>query len=302
MNAAALADAIAQVLEAWRHTRRHLLRRHAAQSAVHAWRVASRRLLALEELLSPAAARSTLSDLLHEAFHAAGALRDTQLAIVQLRQLAGRQPAATRLAQHLHRSLGRRRDQVTRRVGAVRPRKVRDILRHWQSQLPQRLAPRMQRRLARACAGMPGAVLPATPAALHRHRVRLKKLRYMREFCAAARLRPGVGDSMPRQYEARQQRLGRITDLQTLLALIEHFGARHPRWYRRALPLRRELKQRRAHAVAALRAAAASTYGQAAHAHEESPHGLSPRIASSGVIHVRGQYRQADRRPARRRA
>ena len=250
------AAAATQALEAWRNARRSLVRRHAARSAVHAWRIASRRLFALEQLLAPAAAgkRDALQSLLDDAFHAAGKLRDAQLAIRQLDQLGKRFAAADRLRHDLHRHLDRRRRNTSDAVRDIHPRVVRRLVGDWLDAPEPRLALRASRRLTAASRqAMPASRMMDTAPSLHRYRVRLKALRYMGEFCVAAGL-PGA--STRPSAASLQRRLGVITDLQVLLRMIDRFGSSHRRWMATAAALRQHLWRRRARHLAALSRAA----------------------------------------------
>lgn len=242
-----LAAAAAQVFADWRHARRRLIRRHAGKSAVHAWRIASRRLFAVEELLAPAAAprRSAAHRLLEDAFHAAGQLRDVQLAIDRLQRLARRFPAAERLAGHLRRALPRRRDRVRRLVRKIRPRDVRAILLRLQVLRDPdvaRLGIRAARRLERAHSRLRRAAgCSRTAHSLHGYRVQLKSLRYMREFGRAGGLHPPSRRGGTPRIARLQHQLGRATDLRVLLQKIDRFGHRHPVWRREAASLRGHL-------------------------------------------------------------
>jgi hypothetical protein len=236
----------------WRRARRSLIRRKAGKSAVHAWRTATRRLFALEELLAPAVTgphANALHALLRHAFHAAGQLRDTQLAIGRLQQLAPRFPAALRLARHLHRGLARQRKLVTRRVRDVKPRAVRALLiSRGMLHVPdiEKLTARATRRLRRAALLLRHADHHCRNArSLHRYRVRLKSLRYMEDFGRAAGLRATRERGSTLQINRLQHRLGKVTDIQMLLETIDRFAARHPRWKREAAPLRQHLCHQR---------------------------------------------------------
>lgn len=241
--------ALERALSRWRHARRKVLRRHAGQAAVHEWRICCRRLVAMEQVLAPAVTgprRGAMRGLFHHAFHAAGRLRDMQLASGRLRELAAGFPAAARLARRLHRGLARQRARVTRKVRAVRPRQVRRILAAWDTPHadPRRLVQRRTARLARAQLRLRHAREHCRSAqSLHRYRIEVKLLRYMQEFSREAGLQRGAQPA--RRLAGPQHRLGRITDIQVLLRMIEDFGARHPAWRREAASLRRHLHRQR---------------------------------------------------------
>jgi CHAD domain-containing protein len=185
-----------------------------------------------------------LRGLLHDAFHAAGQLRDRQLAIDHLQELAGNFPAAARLARRLHHGLARRRDRVTRRVRAVRPRQLRAILARWNTPRESAgLASRAARRLSRAQRRLQRAQAHCRAvSSVHRYRIQLKLLRYMRDFSRDAGWPVGGEPSGTGKLTSLQHRLGRITDLQVLLRMIDRFGAKHPAWRRDAASLRRHVQ------------------------------------------------------------
>jgi CHAD domain-containing protein len=249
--AAHFTAAIDDTLLQWRTARRRVLRSGASTAAVHAWRISTRRLLALEQLLATRRGRAratTLHEALHKAFHAAGALRDNQIAIRELRALTPRFPAAARLARHLLKRLPRRRHRVAVRIRAIKPRALRTITADWRDTAApefERVArARAARRLALASRALRTAIHRGqSGGALHRQRIQLKLLRYMAELC-------GTGTGQMRRMVAaaqlarRQAQLGRITDLRMLLGKIDRYGRRHPRWGRAATSLRVHLRRR----------------------------------------------------------
>jgi CHAD domain-containing protein len=243
---------IEQQLEQWRDARRRVLRRHAGRASVHAWRVASRRLFALEQLLAPHPASrqgASLRSCLHDAFHAAGEVRDAQLAIQQLESLAAAFPAAARLASHLRRQLRHRRRAACERIRAARPRMLRDVAATWRAASAQRFervaAVRAAHRLAQAQrVGQRRPRRDSSAVSIHRQRIRLKQLRYMTALYRAA-----AGDAAGLQPLPRlagwQVRLGKITDIQMLLGSMQRYGSAHRRWRVEAAPLRAHLQRRR---------------------------------------------------------
>jgi CHAD domain-containing protein len=236
------------VLDHWKSARRHVIHRHAGQSAIHEWRICSRRLLALEALLGPAASRPDRSDLhtlLDAAFHATGKLRDAQLAAARLKRLATRFPAADRLHRHLQHGIPELRDRAERHVRDIRPRAVRKIL---QSREPlrdpdiSRTESRAGLRLRRAHRQLQRAASRCrTARSLHRYRVQLKSLRYMLEFARAARLRIPAAAGAPRHLGRAQRKLGGISDLRVLIRLLDRYAAKHPAWRLESAGLRQYL-------------------------------------------------------------
>lgn len=220
-------------LKHWRKARRGVLRSHAGSSEVHRWRICTRRLCALEELLTPDRKRSLrLHKALHKAFHASGKLRDTQLAIRQLKSLGARFSSATALARHLRSDISRQRHRATRRLHAVNTHRLRKIATMWLPQagrdFERAARARAVRRMARADTRL-HLTRARTPASIHRWRLRLKSLRYGQELCLAAGLRLAHSRT-PRRLARQQAMFGEVTDLQTLLDIIERHGRRHPHW------------------------------------------------------------------------
>jgi len=255
---AALID---DTLNDWRAARQRVLRRDAGKSAVHAWRICSRQLFALEALLAPntrGMRGASLHDQLHRAFHHSGKLRDSQLAIPRLEQLALAYPAAKRLARYLRRLLPRQRRHAVERVRDVAPRALQATMKAWgDPRTPDfdRIAcARSARRVARA-ARLPHAPRSAlqTTRSLHRRRIRLKSLRYMTEICRAAGCNAVLSGVTPRELANLQSALGEIMDIQVLLKYIEEYGQRHHRWRRQVAPLRAHLQQQRIRLVEGLR-------------------------------------------------
>ena len=235
-------------LERWRDARRAVLQRKAGASSIHAWRISTRRLFALEQLLAPSTRRRRLLDALHPAFRSTGKLRDTQIAIRLLSRETERFPAAEALVKHLRRDVPRLRRRTTRHLRALRTRYLREIVDGWCK--PQRgtfelLAQRRaSSRLMALRAQSPNAPL-RTAASVHRQRLRLKSLRYMIELCRGANCPLPHEDRVPQRLARLQSLLGDITDLQVIVAMIDRRGRRHPHWKLKAAELRGDLLRRR---------------------------------------------------------
>lgn len=250
---------VAGLLAQWQRARRKVIDRTAGRAAVHQWRVSSRRLQALGELLAPADGRRGRDDLhkyLHAAFHAAGRLRDAQLAIAPLQELSPRYPAAGRMIRHLRRWIPRQRHRVARHVRRVKPRVIRGILGTWgildhpgMARLTARAALRLRHaRQQQAQAGC------RTGRELHRRRVHLKALHYMQDFSHAAGLRIPSEPATP-HLERMQRMLSDIADLRALIGVLDRFAAKHPAWKLESAELRRHLHRQQL-------GLAAITYGQ----------------------------------------
>jgi len=233
-----------------------MLHKGATTSAVHAWRITTRRLFALHDLLAPSRSGEpdSLREALAKAFHTSGRLRDTQLAIRLLRHERQHFPAAAMLAHHLHNHIPRRRRRLMRQVRTIKPQALEKIVLRWHrfdqgfEKVAQARAPR---RLERARTLLESSH-PRTAFSLHRQRLRLKSLRYMIELCRTA------GYLVPRmpwtagRLSSLQHTFGRITDLQVLLALLQKYGKRHKPWRDQLTELHRQLLERRQHMLAEL--------------------------------------------------
>ena len=244
------APVCAATLQEWKAARRRVVESDARRGAVHAWRIQTRRLLALEALLAPRGAarrRGSLEHELHAAFHASGALRDAQVGAAALGRLARTTPEAARLARYLQRREPQLVRRLQRRLHATHGRQLARIIDGWYT--PRRgdpgevLTGRATRRLrstGRRVNAMPRTV-SGTARSLHRRRIRLKELRYMAELGRAAGM-----PRLPRlaRLITLQTRLGTVTDLDMLLRVLARFAAKHPHW-REARVLRRELLDRR---------------------------------------------------------
>jgi CHAD domain-containing protein len=242
-----------ETLRLWRESRRRLVKRHAGQSSLHSWRVCTRRLLALEALLAPRAARAAAGGFvatLDCAFHAAGRLRDTQVAIQQLKTLERRFPEAGRLARHLRHTAAGQRKKATRRVRSLSYQRLRKNMKSWS--LPtsaheaQVASVRACRRLASAESRLIALIrIQPTPRQLHASRIQLKLIRYMMELCQDMRI--GAQPRWPSLTILRlQDALGEVTDVTVLQHIVDKFASRHDHWRARAKSLRRYLDRHHA--------------------------------------------------------
>jgi CHAD domain-containing protein len=205
---------------------------------VHRLRLATRRLQGLLELaaalLGPAAV-VPLQRRLRRPFRRAGRVRDLQVAAALLRSrgpgdgdataLAGILEAAVDRPLHrLRRALRRRRrDRLAAELAVIaaalgRQGNTPPARRRQATAIRRRLAAlaREARMAADAAVGAPAA--PAAPAALHRARLRLKRLRYaLAAADGLAGLHAGPAIAPLRTV---QRTLGRAADLAVLLALV----------------------------------------------------------------------------------
>jgi CHAD domain-containing protein len=194
---------------------------------VHDWRICTRRVLALEALLAPRAvpARKGCSKLLHPAFHAAGELRDAQVAMRMLQSIRSRHPAAKRAAARLERSLPRLRREVTRTVRRVHTRELRSLAERWmRNRSDAQLRRSASLRVTAGIRSLREELRLSTrdpERALHRRRIRVKQLRYMLElFASNGHASPGMKAALG-VVSRLQQSYGKITDLQMTLDIVE---------------------------------------------------------------------------------
>ncbi len=241
-----LADGAHETLRDWREARHRLLQRGASTTSLHAWRVCTRRLMALEALLAPPSRlqRDAVATALHPAFHAAGRLRDTQIAIQQLKQRQLRHPEARRLLRRLRKDLPRQREQVTRRVRKISVHQLRQSVKSWSRPATagemRTLAGRAMRRFVRAQAQLATQARKAGSVELHALRLQVKQVRYMRELLQRLRLAPRRERSLPALVRL-QSALGAVTDLAELRHVVTRHAARHAGWGRKTQDLQREL-------------------------------------------------------------
>jgi CHAD domain-containing protein len=248
---------VGEGLRAWSVARRAVLRRGARRDDVHDWRVATRRMLAREELFAPARRRGRLERTLRRAFRAAGRLRDAQVCV----GLAGGKGAAALASPDLERWLRGRlpklRRRVLRRVKAVAPGEVQTEARHWLGNGGRAGASQRSRHATRSGGARVAAALigvdrervrlgPRSPATdLHRLRIRVKRARYLLEAAQAA----GITTPRPaalRRLVAAQRRLGEIADLEALGVAAERRGRKAGPRDAEARRLQRAIEIRRA--------------------------------------------------------
>jgi CHAD domain-containing protein len=202
--------------------------------AVHDLRVASRRMLALMELLRCLAPSPRLQKLRREfkiQLDGFDELRDTQVMLSEISEHLVELPALRPFQEHL----GRRE---------------RKLLKAARKFIENQDIPSTARRLkkARAQIAAPGqphadplmavdeafaaawqrfqSVDPASPATIHRVRVAFKKFRYMVELVGP--LTPGLPEQLPGEMHTYQTLMGDIQDAEVFLHSLEDFAEDHP--------------------------------------------------------------------------
>ncbi|MCS6946873.1 MAG: CHAD domain-containing protein [Steroidobacteraceae bacterium] len=260
-SALRLRKALRENWRAWRKALRRLEKRASKSTrAVHAFRVATRRLWAIDAALRAASAKS-LSEhrRLRRAMRAAGRLRDMQLCIAQLEALSRRSAAAGAIADDLRSSLRDRQRRTDEAVGRVRPRKIKKrffallpaapserdaarLLAHATARLEQYR--RMLERDSTDCLPRP------TVEQLHALRLQIKQARYLSECLS------GLGSAaQPRSQSAAstlrnlQDALGRVTDQRMVLRTIRKWIGRSERRRKQAASLLAIVERRQRTAI-----------------------------------------------------
>ena len=202
---------------------------------LHQCRVATRRLRELLPLCAsdlPRGAVSRVRRRVRRVGHALGGVREMDVAIGLVDELAnaGRlQPAAAgRLRQHLGDERDRRRRRMLGRVSSTNARKVERHLaevakalgmRQQSDGWAQTLAVRMTRRAQRVREAVAEAASLYVAERVHAVRIATKKLRYALEF--AGDTGEGRTKTATSQLKAVQDTLGRLHDLEVLQSLIQ---------------------------------------------------------------------------------
>ena len=247
-----------EALGNWRSARQRVLKSDVTRGAVHRLRIRMRYLVALEALLAPRGGGDPpVGEQLHDAFHAAGRLRDAQLGAHALRGLSRTVPDAARLARHEEQRVPHLVRRLQHELRAVRVGRVARTIHGWLEPSrgdPQRILTERAVRRLRAGLGW----LATRPRdsdsgahALHERRLRVKQLRYMAGLARAAGCRLPRPLSLAR-LAALQKALGAVTDLDVQLRTIARFADMHPDWRPAARVLRGQLQRRRATALHAL--------------------------------------------------
>lgn len=194
---------------------------------------------------------TSLGVLLHDAFHAAGRLRDAQLCARALTKLARTTPQAARLAADQYQREARLTRHLRRELQIVRPGSLADVIAGWlqpsrgdpDDVLSRRATTRLRVAATRLASGARNGISTAAHS-LHRRRIRVKALRYMAEFAAAAGCKLPRSLSLPR-LAAQQRALGVVSDLDVQSRRITRFAADHPGWRPTVRQLLGELRHRR---------------------------------------------------------
>jgi CHAD domain-containing protein len=238
-SARALDRAVRRTWRDWHAITLKAKRDPASRRLVHRFRIATRRLLAVEELLSTARLGAPLREQLETAFRTAGRIRDLQICRTDLAGLEDRYPVAHLVARAARHRLPVLAQRLRHELRALKPRKIRQAVRRIRARL--RAAddsPGARRMRSRALADalhrhrearrqldrLARNLRPDTSdAALHTLRLQIKAVRYMSELVAS--LDAGDPGFAP-AFDAWQRALGAITDLRPVLREIDRCRAR----------------------------------------------------------------------------
>ncbi|HPA18635.1 MAG TPA: CHAD domain-containing protein [Verrucomicrobiae bacterium] len=216
-----------------RHSR---CRREITETGVHDLRVATRRLLALIDLLRALDPRPRLQKL-REALKAQldelGDVRDVQVILAEIEERKGILPALGPLEEYLQ---GRERRLLKTAARRVRHFKVGEVSRRIANTLAamgaRGFGPGLAARLFAAMDDVfervsrrQARVDPAAPASIHRVRVAFKRFRYMVEIIHP--ILPGYPGTHFDAMHEYQASMGHIGDVGLLLSALEEFAADH---------------------------------------------------------------------------
>jgi CHAD domain-containing protein len=231
---AALSLAARSVWHEWREAALAARRRPDSRRSVHRFRIATRRLLAIEELLTNATLGHPVRKQLEPAFHAAGHVRNVQVGSARLDSLADRSGAARAISRTAEQRLPALVRRFSRRLESLDRKELRHAVRRLRHRAcPADNSPVAERAQARAVASAlsryeaarqqlesaaHGIAPDSADSAVHALRLKLKRVRYMRELLAP----PGAYGTRTVQSLANWQRsLGAIADQRTMLRLID---------------------------------------------------------------------------------
>lgn len=238
-------------------------RKRPRRAAVHAVRVATRRLLAMRELLKfvdPGARSGRLELYLGEPFRPCGRLRDLQVIQRRVRLLLPRFPEAQKFLQALERRERKARDRAARALDGAHPRRIARLLTGLAARLDElttdragrsRAMRRVELRIRAAHRAAKEARIRAKtgdPDLIHLARLALKSHRYMAELAEPLGLH--VGSSGVESLSRLQAAMGEITDRTMLLHALDAHRDRHPRAGPRLAHLRAFIERERGRLIA----------------------------------------------------
>ena len=233
-SATALDKAVRRAWRDWHAITLKARRDPGSRRLVHRFRIATRRLLAAEDLLGTAPPGSSIRGQLEPAFRSAGRIRNLQICRAELAGLETRYQAAPAVARAARQRLPALARRFRHELQALKPRKVRQAVRRIRARLRAAdgsATARRRRSLALASAlgrhhearrrldRLARGLRPdSDAAALHALRLQIKGVRYMSELLAS--LDAGAPRPAP-ALDTWQRALGAITDLRPVLREIE---------------------------------------------------------------------------------
>lgn len=249
---AAAEAALQSVWHDWQRARRGVLDDRDSCTAVHAFRIATRRLLAVEALLCAPGVEGagSVAARLEPVLRASGKLRDAQVSAGELERLAPRYAVSGRIAGHLRRELPRLARRLEQRLGKLDRRalkkEVRGLLKTGRLDTAGQTLRAERIRLRRDLSG--NGVGPDA-AALHKLRLQVKAVRYMSDWLAP--LVPGT--RVPRggpQLANIQRTLGAVADARALLEAIDAWAGKSRRRQEQVATLRGHLQRLQSRRIA----------------------------------------------------
>ncbi|MGB7873289.1 MAG: CHAD domain-containing protein [Anaerolineales bacterium] len=219
----------------WQTYRSELKRcqNEATEEAVHDLRVATRRLLALIELLRASLPHPRLQKLrtaLKDQLKALNDLRDTQVMLIAVSNILADLPEIAPFQKYL---LKRERRLLRSTARAIKSFKYSGLKKQMESVRKKILKRKpengLERLMLQTADDQFGAVMlryqrvdPANPASIHRTRVAFKKFRYVVEILQP--LIPGLPEGYFKKMHAFQDVMGDIQDVEVLLSTFEDFA------------------------------------------------------------------------------
>lgn len=239
-SARALDKAARRTWRDWHSATLKARRDPGARRLVHRFRIATRRLLAVEALLAAAPRDSPIRGQLDPALRVAGKLRDLHICRAKVAELDGHHEAARAVARAARKRLPVLVQRLDQELRTLKPRAIRQAVRRLRARLhvTQDSAAARQRRarvlatalhrhrtahrqLDRYARGLDPDI---DDASLHSLRLQLKGVRYMSELLASP---TSLSDTAALAFDTWQRALGAITDLRAVLREIDRCRVHH---------------------------------------------------------------------------
>ena len=207
-----------------------------SEEAVHDLRIASRRLLALVELLravNPQLNLKNLRAIFKDQLDSLDDLRDTQVMLAEFSETVEVLPALIPLLKFLRKREHRLLEAAEREVHAFKlnsiARQIESLRSHLavlkgEEDLGPRLLPALDEARLKVSQRLQ-AVDPAQPFTIHRVRIAFKKLRYMLEIVAP--ILPGFPDEQFKTMHDYQASMGEIQDVEVMLRTLADYADGH---------------------------------------------------------------------------